>query len=105
MLETLRVMQTNQLLKPDYDSMMSRLSSLDFTNTGEALFRKLDIPDFREEFDARNLSGTVKKALQIEAARRVVVVAIALKRFQLKHGEWPETLDELAPEFSFVCAD
>jgi hypothetical protein len=28
-----------------------------------------------------------------------VVTAIALKRFQLKHGQWPETLAELSPEF------
>ena len=97
-LETLRTMKTNQFLMADYDSMMSRLSSLGFTNTGEALVRALDIPDFREQFDARSLSGTVKKTMQIEAARRVIVTALALKRFQLKHGKWPETLGELAPE-------
>ena len=99
MLETLRTMKTNVILKPDYDTMASRLSSLGLTNMGEAFFRALNIPDFREEFDAQHLSGMVRKTLQIEATRRVAVVAIALKRFQLKHGQWPETLAELAPEF------
>ena len=97
--ETLRAMQTNQLLKPDYDAMTARISSLGLTNAGEAFFRALEISDFREEFDANFVSGTISKSMRIEAARRVVIAAIALKRFQVKHGQWPETLGELVPEF------
>jgi hypothetical protein len=100
-LETLRTMQTNQsqFYKMDYDAMETRFASLGITNVGEAFFRALQIPDFREEFGAQSLNGIVLRTMRIEAARRVIISAIALKRFQLKHGQWPATLDELAPEF------
>ncbi len=39
------------------------------------------------------------KAAFTEVARRLLVTAIALKRFHLRHGAWPETLDELVPDF------
>jgi hypothetical protein len=100
-LETVRGMRTNQnqFYKADYDAMESRLSSLGLTNPGAAFFRKLNIPDFSEIFGDRNLSSTVSKTIRIEAARRVVVAALALKRFQLQHGKLPATLDELTPQF------
>lgn len=34
-----------------------------------------------------------------EALKRIVVTAIALKRFQLKHGDLPGQLAELAPAY------
>jgi hypothetical protein len=99
-LEMLRAMETNsQLLKPQYDVMQAKLSSLGLTNAGEVLFRALKIPDFGEMLGSGWMGSVVGKTIRIEAARRVVVAAIALKRFQLKHGQWPATLDELAPEF------
>ena len=99
-LEAVRAMQTNQsqFFKADLDKMNSRLSSLGLTNTGQAFFRALKIPDFAEIFGGMGLNNTVQKTLRMEAARRVVVTAIALKRFQLKNGQWPETLDALTPE-------
>jgi hypothetical protein len=39
------------------------------------------------------------KAMTYDSADRVVGTAIALKRFQLKHGNYPETLSALVPEF------
>jgi hypothetical protein len=99
-LETLQEMQTNQsqFYKADYDVMMSRLSSLGITNAGEAFFRALQIPDMSEVFGDYGLGAAVRKTLQIEAARRIVVTAVVLKRFQLQHGKLPETLNELVPE-------
>ena len=100
MLETLRTMETNgQCLKPQFDAMQAKMSSLGLTNAGEALFRALKIPDFGDMIGGNWMGSAVSKTIRIEAARRVVVAAIALKRFQLKHGQWPKTLDELAPEF------
>jgi hypothetical protein len=100
-METLRTMQTNQsqFYKADYDAMTTRLSSLGITNVGAALFRALNIPNFREMFGDWGLGGAVQKTLRMETACRVVVTAVALKRFQLKNGELPETLNELVPEF------
>jgi hypothetical protein len=100
-LETLRTMETNQsqFYKGDYDAMLAHLSSLGLTNAGEGFFSALRIPDLAEYYRDPALARVVGKTLQIETARRVVIAAIALKRFQLKHGNWSETLGELAPEF------
>jgi hypothetical protein len=100
-LETVRTMETNrsQLYKADCDAMMTNLAKLGGTNArGGVFFRALEIPDFHEEFGDW-ISGTLRRTLQTETARRVVVSAIALKRFELKHGKLPETLAELAPEY------
>jgi hypothetical protein len=101
-LETLRTMQTNQsqFYKADYDAMMARLSSLGITNAGEAFFHALKIPDMSEIFGDYGLGSALRKTLQVQTACRVVVTAIALKRFQLKLGKLPETLNDLVPEFS-----
>jgi len=99
-LETLRTMQTNQsqFYKADYDVMMTRLSSLGVTNAGAAFFHALNIPDLSDEFGWSPASA-IRKTIQTETSRRVVVTAIVLKRFQLRHGKLPETLNELVPEF------
>ena len=100
MLETLRTMQTNSVLKPDYDTMTSRLSSLGLTNNEGAFFQALNIPNFSDIFGGNNgLSATVLKLMKMEACRRVVVTAIALKRFQAQRGHWPDTLADLTPRF------
>ncbi|HTJ01130.1 MAG TPA: hypothetical protein VL527_19760 [Dongiaceae bacterium] len=38
------------------------------------------------------------KVMQAETSRRMVVTAIALKRYQLKNGQFPEKLAELTPD-------
>jgi hypothetical protein len=39
------------------------------------------------------------KVMKVEATKQLTITAIALKRFQLKHGSYPAQLAELAPEF------
>lgn len=100
-IDALRTMQTNrsQFYKADYDAIQSKLAAIGITNTGEAFFRALNIPDFSEIFGDSVIGSAVERTLRIEAARRVLVTAIALKRFQLRNGHWPQTLYEMAPEF------
>jgi hypothetical protein len=45
------------------------------------------------------LLKSIKKAEQIEAIRSIAVTAIALKRYQLGHGELPRTLAALVPAY------
>jgi hypothetical protein len=45
------------------------------------------------------LENLARKVLNVEAARQLTVTAIALRRFQLKHGVLPEKLSKLTPEF------
>ncbi len=100
-LDTLRKMQSDpsEFYKADEDAMLARLPSFTVTNAGAAFFRALDIPDFSGVRVGEYFSSTVDKTIQFETARRVVLTAIALKRFQIKHGKWPETLGDLTPEF------
>ena len=99
-IETLRMMKTNQsqFYKADLDVMSTRLSSLGLTNSSNALYQFLRIPDWAEIFGAK-LDNVPRNMLRTETARRIAITAIALKRFHLKHGTWPQTLNELAPEF------
>jgi hypothetical protein len=43
--------------------------------------------------------GLLGRAAEAEAYRRIIITAIALERFRARHGHYPFTLDELAPEF------
>jgi hypothetical protein len=50
------------------------------------------------EFSASCVHSLAKCA-RAEAWNKILVTAIALKRFQRKHGHWPENLAKLVPEF------
>jgi len=43
--------------------------------------------------------GLLGRAADAEARRRLLVTAIALERFRGKHGSYPKTVNELAPEW------
>jgi hypothetical protein len=43
--------------------------------------------------------GLMSFTAETEARRRLVVTAIALERFHKRHGDYPKSLPELAPEF------
>jgi hypothetical protein len=47
---------------------------------------------------AYSLNAARRKAARIETARNVVITAIALKRYELRHHQLPATLDELTPD-------
>jgi len=46
-----------------------------------------------------SLSGVSRTVMRVEVAKQTVVTAIALKRYQLKHGNYPSDLKSLVPEF------
>ena len=62
--------------------------------------------DQNASYDLRNFSAqnanvlysALRKAIRIETARNVVVTAIALKRYELRHHQLPATLDNLTPD-------
>lgn len=47
----------------------------------------------------REGSSILGRAAEAEARRRILIAAIALERYRGKHGSYPNTLTELAPEF------
>jgi len=100
-LDCYRAMQTNQsqFYKADFDRLTSQLLALAPTNTRAGLLYTLKIPDYRDVFANSSLNTFVTATLVIETGRRVAVTAIAIKRFQIRHGREPATLNELTPEF------
>ncbi|MDB6059473.1 MAG: hypothetical protein JWO95_3317 [Verrucomicrobiales bacterium] len=46
-----------------------------------------------------NFNRAVTTAFHCETQRRLAIMAIAIKRYQLRHGKAPETLTALVPEF------
>jgi hypothetical protein len=44
-------------------------------------------------------SSLLGRAAEAEARRRILITAIALERYRGRHGSYPKTLAELAPEF------
>ena len=62
-------------------------------------------PNFESHFMAgyASIEATIHRALvknaQTEAAKRLLVIAISLKRYQLQRRRLPEKLDQLVPEF------
>jgi hypothetical protein len=47
----------------------------------------------------QTMGKTLNRVMGAEINKHLTVTAIALKRFQLKHGKLPEKLSELTPEF------
>ena len=98
-LQTLRTMHTNQFWKTNYDTMQAQLSKINLTYPGQAIVHRLEIPDFEEFVGHEFAPGAVRRTMMAETGRRVVITAVALKRFQLKHGQFPDSLSALCPEF------
>ncbi|HEX3101056.1 MAG TPA: hypothetical protein VHQ01_04665, partial [Pyrinomonadaceae bacterium] len=100
-LDAMRTIQTNQSFNPTLTNMVNRLNAMGITNNPEDFWTKLDVPDLRRLFSesAQSLSGIIHRTMSAETSKRIVITAIALKRFQLKHGNFPEKLSELTPEF------
>ena len=55
-----------------------------------------DLRDFYSQ-SFNGLASAKRKATRIETARNIVVAAIALKRYELRHHQLPITLDQLTP--------
>jgi hypothetical protein len=109
-LEALRLIETNQFFQPAYSNLMSLLypsgmSRLYHSGRAAGIYDEvlygLDDMNLRQLFSgaAGSLATTVRKTMAAETSKRVVITAIALKRFQLRRGNFPEKLSELVPEF------
>ena len=46
-----------------------------------------------------SMRAVLEKVMKVEVAKQMTVTAIALKRYQLKHGNYPPDLNSLVPEF------
>jgi hypothetical protein len=97
-LETIRTVETNQCFYPAFSEMTDQLWALG-TNQPDDWLAKLDTFGLHDLVSASDLRTTVRDAMGLEAVRRIEIAAIALKRYQLKHGSYPASLSDLTPKF------
>jgi hypothetical protein len=99
LLNGLRMAQTNGSFESALDYENHQLEKLQLPEDDSGFFSAN--PDFHSLLSQsvavmRTFTGRIMTA---EVAKRVVTTAIALKRYQLKNGNYPPSLDALVPEF------
>lgn len=92
-LETVRAARTNDAFFPALDAFHRTVTNLQTKHPGwERRFV------FANGLD-KMTSNFLLKMANAETARRMVVTAIALERYRLRHGEYPAGLQELTPDY------
>lgn len=104
LLETLRRVQTNECFDAAFRWQQNRLAVLGYTkgtNSTDSFGDLFDEPDVRTLMSSSviSLAKVSTRVMNIEISRQLVVTAIALKRFHLRHGNYPAELAALTPEF------
>lgn len=101
LIETARQIVTNGTFGKAISDETNRLAALGFDTSSEFVGWLFD-----DELDLRNIFSQSVTALgkfldrvqAVEVARQLTISAIALKRYQLRHGNLPENLSALVPE-------
>jgi hypothetical protein len=100
LLETARMAKTNHSFQTALKHQSAEFDAL-------GLNKVMNKPSGASNQDMHNMlsqsmaavSSVLRRVMRVEAARQITVTAIALKRYQLKHGNYPPDLDSLVPEF------
>jgi hypothetical protein len=101
MVETMRQIRTNGYFKDALAERQRKLVALGLDRPDSNWIRK-QLGDQFAELGANFASSTsnyLNRVLLSEAWRKVAIVAIALKRYELRHGTLPKNLNALVPEF------
>jgi hypothetical protein len=99
-INTMRSVQTNGSFWNALQNQTEKLNELRLTNSdGGPLDFGSDDSNFHWLFsqDVLDFRGVADRVMRTEAAKRMVITAIALKRYELKHGNYPPALNSLVP--------
>lgn len=101
LLEAMRQFQTNRNYSLAHSGQSNHLAALGFGELVDNDSGWGADGNLRQLFSSnvQSLQKVLGRLLQAEAERSLLVTAIALKRYQLRHGQWPRALKELTPEF------
>jgi hypothetical protein len=103
LINTMRVVGTNgsfQSALAGQETELNRLGISKLNNSFDALFSgKPDLHSMLSE-SIVSLGSFIRKVVRVEAAKQFTIAAIALKRYQLKHGSYPPDLNSLVPDFT-----
>jgi hypothetical protein len=99
-IDTVRQIETNGSFDKALAEQDRKYKALGLNQTNNWLRTRLD-DDMLGIFNFTWITTgkTIDRLLRIEATRRVTIIAIALKRYRLRHGTWPANLDALSPDF------
>ena len=102
LLEATRSAGTSGAFLPAFKQQNARLDELGIGQLNDELDSvfsgRLDFHSMLSE-SIQLLGKSFRKVTVAECSKQMTVTAIALKRFQMQHGNFPEKLSELAPEF------
>jgi hypothetical protein len=93
MIKAMRLEQTNNSFLTAIQYQEDNLDGLTVTNSDELDYHWLFSGDMSTSADL------IRVVMAVETAKQVVMTAIALKRYQLKHGNYPTTLTALVPAY------
>ncbi len=102
-LKAARFAETNYSFQTAITNQRNELETLKLNNTNDD-FYFLSNPakaDFHSliSHGVMSMSAVFDKTMRVEVAKQMTITAIALKRYQLKHGNYPADLNSLVPEF------
>jgi len=100
LIDATRSAQTNGSFQEVLEDQPRKLDELGIFKLGDE-FESIGDPNFHSMLSQSvfTLSAVVRRVMTVEVAKRTVITAIALKRYQLKHGGYPPDLSSLVPEF------
>lgn len=78
-----------------FSHVQDAITRFDQTSLNKSFYDKLRYPDPQSLFE---LSRSVNRAMKAETERSATICAVALKRYRLRHGKFPASLDALVPE-------
>ncbi len=103
-LKSARFVETNDSFQTAIAGQKAELAALKLNQTNDVFdyFSNPAKADFHSLLSqwARGTDAFFNKVMRIETAKQMTVTAIALKRYQLKNGKYPASLDSLVPEFA-----
>ena len=102
--ETSRGAETNSAFAGLFKLQQAKLETLGINKFEDKLanpFSLIDEPDFHSMLSesVKTLGNSFKRVISTETMKRMTITAIALKRYQLKNGNYPASLKLLTPEF------
>ncbi|HEY2084251.1 MAG TPA: hypothetical protein VGI88_15830, partial [Verrucomicrobiae bacterium] len=102
-LNACRVAQTNDAWLSIQNELQSNIAKLSIPTNENTYFWSSDPVTVDLHFalsdSVSSLAKAFSRAMRMEVARNAVITAIALKRYQLKHGDYPPSLSVLTLEF------
>jgi len=101
MIDAMRRVKREGFFQDALADLDRKLSAMGVGRTNGAWLRDNFDNDLKNSIQSstRDIKDCINRALSTEVARRIVITAIALKRYQLRHGSLPLDLPALVPEF------